>query len=553
MSLGEGLPQLEHEYREGWIERKLHRPRSYDKKKIKNPKEKLRMPQFDFTEQEVKAISTFVVGLVDDEVKLAKMQPTPAQLGMDTGLRVLRQKNCAACHVLEPGRVRFLDENGFEHDVPAEALPLEGETMPPTMASMDAFEAYLADYEDYMEEEVEELSFRLLDAIPDVGSPGDNLFIERENLVGLTPPRGGDFVRTVVEYYMYGLELFDEEAEDEDDAYYYVTADPDDEGRVEDVDGEFRSYAEEPFDKVRWTFAPPVLLDQGTKLQPDWFYSFLHDPVPLRQQMRVRMPTFHYDQGEAGAIADYFANKAEQDWPSAYTRRLRLALGQEPKSNIADRYADVPEDERPLFLTHEVWPLSRLYGDGLGITVDALAALCELEPATIAFIEAGSKPDIKANFAKVLAYGESIGFTMAGPVQPDYERIERRSPSYLTARTGQMPDGQHPATVGEAVAIQGPNCYQCHFHDGTAPDQAGTPIAWAPDLSLTRERLREDWTQDWLWGPNLIYPGTSMPSNFLGDPPEYQALYPDSENVDQIQVVLDWLYNFERTPPMVSK
>ena len=76
------------------------------------------------------------------------------------------------------------------------------------------------------------------------------------------------------------------EAESEDDRFYYVTADPDGEGRVEDVDGELRAYSEEPYDKVRWTFAPPVLHHEGFKLQPAWFYSFLLDPVPLREQIR---------------------------------------------------------------------------------------------------------------------------------------------------------------------------------------------------------------------------------------------------------------------------
>jgi mono/diheme cytochrome c family protein len=553
MALGEDLPKLEHEYREGWIERKLHRPRSYDKKKIKNPREKLRMPQFDFTDEEVKSIATFVVGLVDDEVQLAKMEPTPEELAMDTGLRVMRQKNCQACHVIEPGRVRFFDEDGYEHEVPAELLPLEGETLPPTMASLDAFETYLEGYEDYMEEEVEELSFRLLGSAPGVGAPGDKVFVERENLIDVKPAWGGNFVKTVVEYYLYGIEQFDEEAEDEEDAYYYVTADPDDEGRIEDVDGEFRAYYEEPYDKVRWTFAPPVLIDEGTKLQPEWFFSFLYDPVPLRRQMRVRMPTFHYDEGEAGAIADYFANKSKKNWPAVYTRNLRLALGQEPKETFVERYADVPQDERPLFLTQEAWPLSALFGEGEGLPVEDFATLCGLEPKTIAFIEEGSQADIDANFQRVLDFGESIGFEMRGPVDPGYERVERRSPTYLAARERQVPGDLHPATLGEAVAIQGPNCYQCHFHEGQAPDQVGTPIAWAPDLSLARERLREDWTRDWLWGPNLVYPGTSMPANFVADPPEYQALYPDSSNAEQIQAVLDWLYNFDRTPPMVSK
>ena len=101
---------------------------------------------------------------------------------------------------------------------------------------------------------------------------------------------------------------------------------------------------------------------------------------------------------------------------------------------------------------------------------------------------------------------------------------------------------------GQELAVTAVNCYQCHFHDGQDPDQAATPIAWAPDLAIARERLREDWLEDWLINPGLIYPGTAMPANFAGDPPQYQDVYPDSNNMQQIQAVLDFLYNFERAP-----
>ena len=98
-----GRPKLDKHYREGWLERKLSTPRFFDLGKIKSPKDKLRMPWFDFTDEQVKALACFVVGLVDDEVQLAKMEPTPEQIAMDTGMRAVRQKNCMACHVVEPG------------------------------------------------------------------------------------------------------------------------------------------------------------------------------------------------------------------------------------------------------------------------------------------------------------------------------------------------------------------------------------------------------------------------------------------------------------------
>jgi hypothetical protein len=260
--------------------------------------------------------------------------------------------------------------------------------------------------------------------------------------------------------------------------------------------------------------------------------------------MRVRMPTFHYGDGEAEAIAAAFAAKAAQDHPARYTRRLRLSLGLEP---------EVERDGAPEYTRALSWPERALYGGGTGIPAEELAQRAGVTPEVVRAIERGSKPDVAANFGKIRAYGDEVGFASSGPVSSSYERVERRSPSYLAARAEELSGGMHPGALGREVAVRGPNCYQCHWHGGQAPDQRDTPIAWAPDLMHTSERLREDWTREWLWGPNLVYPGSSMPANFLADPPEYQAVYPDSDNAQQIRSVLDWLYNFDRTPPTVGQ
>ena len=56
---------------------------------------------------------------------------------------------------------------------------------------------------------------------------------------------------------------------------------------------------------------------------------------------------------------------------------------------------------------------------------------------------------------------------MNGPVAPDYEWIERRSPSYL-AQYG------HRIAIGENIAVGAVNCYQCHWHGGEPPEQLAT-------------------------------------------------------------------------------
>jgi mono/diheme cytochrome c family protein len=53
--------------------------------------------------------------------------------------------------------------------------------------------------------------------------------------------------------------------------------------------------------------APPILVKEGIKLQPEWFFDFLKRPMRLRPWLKVRMPTFDMKDEEASAIVDYFA------------------------------------------------------------------------------------------------------------------------------------------------------------------------------------------------------------------------------------------------------
>jgi len=498
-------------YRENWLEQKLHAPRSYDREKVKNPVERLKMPYFGFTDEQVDALTTFVVGLVDDEVQRAKMMPSDAQLARDEGLRAIRQQNCVACHVIEPGSVTFRDEDGVVREVEAELLSMDGfldawvHPVPP-MDGKQALDDYLAFYEEQLDEEVEELGFRLLAPEPGVGEPGQNFFVDREDLLGVRPPWGGDFVRLATDYYYRGVPRFEAEPEDGGEPYPYEvwgSEDPDAWGLVGDVDGESRDYTVEPYDKVRWTFAPPVLYDEGAKLQKPWFYAFLEDPMTLRPQLRVKMPTFNFPAGHAGAVAEYFAQQAVIDWPARYASELRLALDEE---------------------------------------VETVAAGAEIARETVRGIEAGVRAEIEAGLADLMGYGKQRGFEFPSAVDPYHERLVRRSQSYLE-EVGAF-DTSYLAD-GERLAREGPQCFQCHFDRGTPPN--AEPIAWAPDLARVRERLREDWTRAWLEDPARIYPGTAMPANFQSDPPQYQELMPDSTNDQQIDAIVDWLFNYDRT------
>ena len=484
------------EYREGWLMQKLREPRSFDRRKVKNPTEKLRMPWFEFDDSQVHSITTFVAGLVEDEVQRAKMVPTADQAAKDEGMRAVRQHNCMACHMVDPGTVTFLDDDGVERTVQAELLPVGDEILPPAHDM-----AKLIDELDYTEED--EFGLRLLRTEPGVGAVGDKIFIDDiERVVGMTAPAGGDMIALINSFYFNGQELFDSEAEDPDEAYFATTGDPDEELKIEDVDGEWRDFSGEEYDKVRWTYAPPVLWDEGGKVRKEWFYSFLSDVHPIRPQIRVRMPSFNFEPGQAAAIADYFALKSEEEWPAAFTRALRA------------------END---------------------LTAEALSEATGASVADILGIENGDRASTSTQFPKIVAYAADNHFEWWPSVDPNYESVARRSDSHMEERAATLPN--HLA-VGENLAVDKVNCYQCHFRLGTPPP--ADPIAWAPDFARVTERLREDWTKRWLINPGVIYPGTSMPQNFADNASDYHDAFPDSTSDQQIETVLDYLYNFER-------
>ena len=537
------LPFLDHHYNDGWLKRKLAHPRSFDIDKVKNPKERLRMPWFDFTDEEIDSIATFILGLVNDDVSGQVMLPSADQLAFDTGARTVRQKNCIACHVVDQPRITFEDASGHERTVVATFLPLPDEPSAPSINSLEDFVQARADWEDYSGEELESVMVRLMDVNPDVGAPGENVEIPVDKLRAVQPAHGGDFVALIKSYYAGGVNVAnpDYDSTDEDsypsDPWTWL-ADEDGNPLVEDVDGVGRFYQETEEDKLRWTFAPPVLTNEGHKLQRDWFYAFLQDPYPLRQQMRVRMPSFHFDAGEAESVADYFAVKARKEWAPRYARTARLTLGRDAKMDLVDGSTPNRWD---LETQANEWPTVTATAESTpGLSAATVALGADLTADKVKAIEAGYAPEVAANFPKLFAWAQAQGFRMTGRLPHEYEQVVRQSPSHLEEFAERIP-------IGERLAAKGVNCYTCH--PGMDGSFLQDPIAWAPALTDTQDRLREEWVREWLWNPTAIYPGTSMPSNFSGHEPQFQEQYPGSSNAAQIDAVMDWLYNLGAAAP----
>jgi mono/diheme cytochrome c family protein len=77
--------------------------------------------------------------------------------------------------------------------------------------------------------------------------------------------------------------------------------------------GFIRKYYEENL-----SLAPPVLNGEGAKVQPDWLFSFLKAPIPIRPWLAIRMPTFNLSDEDAHVLVDYFTAMARKDIPFVY-------------------------------------------------------------------------------------------------------------------------------------------------------------------------------------------------------------------------------------------
>ncbi|MEA2488474.1 MAG: hypothetical protein QOH21_266, partial [Acidobacteriota bacterium] len=76
--------------------------------------------------------------------------------------------------------------------------------------------------------------------------------------------------------------------------------------------------------------------------------------------------------------------------------------------------------------------------------------------------------------------------------------------------------------IGQQV-FQMLRCQQCHSVTPVSPDNPPVPNvadtqSLAPNLTLSKIRLRHEWIADWIRRPDEYIPGTRMPTNFPRDP-----------------------------------
>jgi hypothetical protein len=97
----------------GFFEHKLEDPAVYDKGKVKTPLEKLRMPNFRLKEEEVTAVTTFLLGSVDSTLPPHYFyNPKDQRKDIREGWWLVNKYNCMGCHQVRIGQKSVLSGSG---------------------------------------------------------------------------------------------------------------------------------------------------------------------------------------------------------------------------------------------------------------------------------------------------------------------------------------------------------------------------------------------------------------------------------------------------------
>jgi cytochrome c551/c552 len=89
----------------GFFEHKLAEPNIWDKGKIKPETEKLRMPNLHLTKDQVRALTTFLLGSQENPLPASyQYRPQDYRRDIQEGWWVVKKYNCMGCHQLLPGQ-----------------------------------------------------------------------------------------------------------------------------------------------------------------------------------------------------------------------------------------------------------------------------------------------------------------------------------------------------------------------------------------------------------------------------------------------------------------
>src|SRR5206468_1636197 len=96
------ISDIPHTAKLAWFKRKLHDPRIFDQGRVLQPLEKLRMPNFDFSDDEIDRLVTAIMSFQREIQPAAALAPRSARADfLINGRALVHRRNCVGCHIIE--------------------------------------------------------------------------------------------------------------------------------------------------------------------------------------------------------------------------------------------------------------------------------------------------------------------------------------------------------------------------------------------------------------------------------------------------------------------
>lgn len=544
--------------------------------------------QADYQEDQAReAVATFILGLVAEPVPMQSInQPKGDRAAEVKGRQVLEKFNCQSCHLIRPGYfefkatgpvVKYLEET---HGKYLEAVASKTFQQPghyfwtgeePPNGRIRAMVGWPTFKEFYRLRPLEALRFQDTDrTLRDIGTA------EMEYILG----EGGIPIKDMV---------FPEPRHfsSPDKLQEFLQTHGPFGGTFGDALASYlvkqteKSTAALNYENAR-SSAPPYLLAQGEKTQPEWLYQFLLHPVEIRKMAVLRMPQFNMSREEARVLVEYF---------SAVERINNPGLG------LTAPFEDIRQKEG---LNSDYWRqkneayINRLGGNKSTLYKQKVAELTpvwdriiqdfkdKLETAGKRVKEAQKEFDpisekygpleeskkklekeletLKADAAKAKANAARIK-ELTEQIQADQKKIDALDPEYqgkkrilktwqdeldfLQKQKGMFTPAEmekdwaaNQAYLSDAFRLLTHQnlCAQCH-QVGERPINKADP---GPNLTMAHQRLRPGWIERWVTNPKFYLHYTPMPPYFYKGKLEHQNYFV-GDSLEQIQAVRDLL------------
>jgi cytochrome c1 len=246
----------------------------------------------------------------------------------------------------------------------------------------------------------------------------------------------------------------------------------------------------------------------------DWTYNKLKEPrIYATKWIEQLMPNFELADADIEALRVFLASRTDAEIPERYRfhdhgRSERIVAGR----RLIWRYnctgchiiEDKGGDIRVHYEGREALAPPNLHGEGAKVQSPWLFGFLK-EPVPIrpwlhVRMPTFGFSDSEAN--RVLAFFNSLDRVEIPYVFFDPHAVP---PEYITAAETLMAPDYY-------------NCWSCHQQGDRKPE--GPPEGWAPDLAMAHERLKPEWLIEWIRDPQVVMPGTKMPSFYPDGPPD---------------------------------